>query len=118
MILKQTFDEIFLFVPRIIPDDQTQIVFFDSIKNNFTSSFDSWGTDRKAVDTQLKYQVDNGRAQNFNSPKCLIVAHQTADRIGIPNRANKIAVFCNLNVRKYHIDIDGVKHPRNAIIID
>ena len=63
------------------------------MKNSFSSSLDSWSTDRKTVDTQLQYQVDIGIALNINSPKNLTVAHQTAIRIGTPNKANNVAVL-------------------------
>ena len=63
-------------------------------------SFDSWSTDRKTVDSQLDYQVDIGSAENINSLKYLIVAHQTAARIGVPNRTKNIAIFNNLDVKK------------------
>ena len=46
------------------------------------------------------------------------MAHQIAVRIGNPNKANSIAVFDNLNVIKYHIDIDGVRYPRDGVSID
>ena len=87
-------------VPIFIPDAQTQIMFNDSNKNSFTLSFDSWSTDRKTVDTQLEYQIDIGSAQNINSPKNLIKAHQTGARIGVPNKVNNVAFFDNLDVRK------------------
>ena len=93
-------------------------MFNDSIKNSFTLSFDSWSTDRKTVDTQLEYQVDIGSAQTINSSKYLIVAHQTADRIAVPHKANNVAVFDNLNVRKYHVDFDVVCYPRDGVNID
>ena len=90
----------FLYVPIIIPDAQTQVLLIDSIKNSFTLSFDPWSTDRKTVETHLEYQVDIESAQIFNSPNYLIVAHQREAGIGVPNKANKIAVFDNLDVTK------------------
>ena len=75
-----SFDKPFLYVPLFIPDAQTQIMFYDSFKNSFTLSFDSWSTDRITVNTLLEYQVDIKIAQNFNSPKYVIVAHQTENR--------------------------------------
>ena len=93
-------------------------MFNDSIKNSFTLSFDSWSTDRITVNTLLEYQVDVGNAQNINCPKYLIVADQTEGRIGVPNKANNVAVFDNLNVRKYHVDIDSVRYPRDGVSID
>ena len=38
---------LFLYVPKFLPDAQTQIMYNDSIKNSFTLSFDSGSTDRK-----------------------------------------------------------------------
>ena len=68
--------------------------------------------------TQLENQVDIGTAQNIISPKSLRVTHQTEARIGAPNKANNIANFDNLNVRKYHVDIDRIRYPREAASID
>ena len=90
----------------------------DSIKKSSTLSFHSWSTDRKTVDTLLQNQVDIGSAQNNNSPKYLIVAHQTTLRIGAPNKTENIAIFDDLNVRKYHVGIDGVKYPRDGVGFD
>ena len=43
---------------------------------------------------------------------------QTAVRIGALNKANNVAVFDKPNVRKYHVDIDGVRYPRDDVSID
>ena len=75
--IKVNFDKLFLFVPIFNPNAETQIIFNDSIKKSFTLSFDSWSTDRKTADTQLEYQIHIGSVQKSNSPKYLIVAHQT-----------------------------------------
>jgi len=61
----------------------------DSEENSFTSSFDSWTSDRKSVDTQLEYQVDMGSAQNINSPKYSKVAQQTASREVLQKKLTK-----------------------------
>ena len=87
------------------------------MKNSFILSFDSWSTDRKTVSTQLEYQVDIGSAQVFISPKYLKVAHQTEARIGPFNKEIYFAIFDNLNVRKNHVDINGVRYPRDGISI-
>ena len=75
-------------------------------------------TDRRTIDTQLEYQVDRGSAQNINFLKHLRVAHQTAARIGVPNKANNIAVFDNLSFSLYFVDMDGVCYPRDGVSID
>ena len=116
--IKVNFNKLFLFVTKFFPDAQTQTMFNDSIKDSLTLSFDHWTSDRKTVDTQLEYQVGIGSAQNINSPKYLIAVHQTADIIGVPNKANNVASFDHLNVRKYHVDIDGVRYPRDGVSID
>ena len=116
--IKVNFDKLFLFVSIFIPDAETQIMFNDSMKNSLTLSFDSLSTDKKTVDTQLENQVDIDSAQNIKSPKYLKVPHQTRARIGVPNKANNIAVFGNLNVRKYHSDNDGSRYPRDGVSID
>ena len=90
----------------------------DFIKNCFTLSFDSWSTDSKTVDTQLEYQNDIGSAQNINGPKYLIAVHQTAARIGVPDKTINVAIFDYINVRKYHVDIDGVRCPRDGVNVD
>ena len=37
--------------------------------------------------------------------------------MGVPNKANNVAVFDNLDVRKYFVDIDGVRYPRDGVSI-
>ena len=49
----------------------------------------------------MEFQVDLDSARNINCPKYLIAAHQSLARIGVPNKANKIATFDILSVRKY-----------------
>ena len=108
----------FLYVPIFIHDAQTQIMFNDPIKNSFSLSFEYWITNKKTVDTLLEYQVDIGSAQNISTPQNLIVANQTATRNGFPNKINNVSIFDNLNVRKYHVDIYGVRYPRDGVSIE
>ena len=116
--IRLNFVELISYVPIFIPDAQTQIMFIDSIKNSFTLSFGSWSTDRKTVDTQLEYQVDIGSAQNSNSANDLITVHQAAGRVGVPTNANNIAISDHLDVRKYRVDIDGVRYPGDGFNVD
>ena len=90
----------------------------DSIKDSLKLSFDSWSTDRKTVDAQLEYQAEAGSAQNKNSPKKLKVINQSAARIGVPHKTSNRALSDILNFRKYHVDIDGVRYPRDIVSID
>ena len=116
--IKVSFDIFFLNISILFADASTQIMFNDSIKNSFTLSFDSWTSIRKTVDTQLENQVDIGSAQNNHSPKNLKRAHQTGARIGVPDKAKNIAIYDSLDGRKYHVDIDGGRYPRDAVNID
>ena len=47
-----------------------------------------------------------------------MVAHQTAARIGVPNKAESLAFFDNLDVRRYHVDIVEVRYPKDGVSID
>ena len=116
--IKLIFGKLYFFVPICIPDAQTQIRFNDSIEDSFTLSFGSWTSKRKTVDTQLEYEIDISSAQKIDSPINLIAVHQTAARISVPNKVNNIAFFDHLDVRKYHVDIDGVRYPRDDVNVD
>ena len=88
----------------------------ESIKNNYTSSYDSWASDGRIVNDGLKFQVDIGSAQNKSSPEYLMVAHQRGDGINKPSKTNNIAVFDNLDVRKYFCEIDTQRYPKDGIV--
>ena len=107
-----------MYVPIIIPNAETQIMFYDSNKETFTLSFDSWNSVRKTSDNHLEYQVESGLAQDCSGPVYLVVTHKTADRIGVANKINNIAFFDNPIVRKDHVDIDGIRYPSDGVSID
>ena len=93
-----TFNSFYLYGPVSIPDSNTQGMFNESIKNYYTITYHSWYTKRKLSTDGTELQVEIGSAQYVNSPKYLIGAFQTADRIATPNKTNKIAIFDNINV--------------------
>ena len=62
-------------------------------------------------------QHDIGSAQQVNSPKYLICAHRTQNRIIVPNKINNIAIFDNFDLRKYYVGIDGQRYPRDKLLI-
>ena len=110
-----TINSLYLYVPIIIPSTETQLMFNESIQNLYRIFFDEWSTERRIVTDQI-YQVDIGSAQSVNYPKYLICAHQTAARSDTPHKRTNILTFDHLNVRKYFIEIDGVRYPRDAIL--
>ena len=81
-----TINSLYLFVPIITPNSETQVMFNESIKNNYTLTFDSWYTERKIVTVGGEFQIDIASSQSTNSPKFLIAAHQTEARVGSSNK--------------------------------
>ena len=112
-----TINSLYLFVPFLIPTTETQLLFNESIQNINRIFFDEWYTERRIV-TDQTYQVDIGSAQSVNSPKYLICAHQTAARLNGSNKRNNISIFDNLNVRRYFVEIDGQRYPRDSVLTD
>ena len=110
-----TINNLYLFVPIIIPSTETQLMFNESIQNNYRIFFDDWYTERRNVTDQI-YQVDIGSAQSVNSPKYLTCPHQTTARADTVNRRTNLSVFDHLDVRKYFIEIDGVRYPRDVVL--
>ena len=62
--------------------------------------------------TDQTYQVDIGSSQSVNSPEYLICAHQTQD----PIKRRSISIFDNLDVKKYFVETDGVRFPRDSVL--
>ena len=58
-----TINSLYLFVPILIPNSQTQVMFNEAIMNNYTITFDSWYTERKISNDGRELQVDIGSAQ-------------------------------------------------------
>ena len=81
-----TINSLYLFVPVIILNTDTQIMFNECIKNNYTTTYDSWYTERKLSTDGNELQVDIGSAQHVNSPKYLFGSFQTVDTIAAPNK--------------------------------
>ena len=113
--VKVTINSFYLFVPFLIPSTETQLMFKDSIQNSYRIFFDEWYTERRIV-TDQTFQVDIGSAQSVNSPKYLICVHQGADRSDNSNKRNNISFFDHSNVRKYFVEIDGVRYPRDSVL--
>ena len=48
----------------------------------------------------------------------LIGAHQTRARADTANKNNNIAIFHNLNLQKYYVEIDSVRYPRDNVLVN
>ena len=112
-----TINSIYLFIPSFVPSAEQQQLFNEAIRANFTLSFDACVTDRKPVNTGNEYQLDIGSASNINIPLYLIVAHQKTQRdnpAGPHNQFNN-AVFDHVDVKRYFVEIDGVRYPEDPV---
>ena len=85
--------------------------------NNYTITFDWWYTERKISNDGRELQVDIGSAQHINSPKYLIFAFQTNART-TPNKAANPAIFDDNHVTKYFVEIDGVRYPKDGVLVN
>ena len=112
-----TINSLYLYVPKFIPSTSTQVMFNEAIMNNYTITFDSWYTKRKISNDGRELQVDIGSAQQINSPKYLISSFQSAVRT-TPNKASNPAIFDSNHVRKYFVEIDGVRYPKDGVLIN
>ena len=54
----------------------------------------------------------------MNSTKFLIGAHQTRNRTVTRNKKSSIAMFDNLDLRKYFVEIDSQQYPRDGVLIN
>ena len=113
-----------LFVPQIIPSPATQVYFKEAIFKSFTLPYKSWTTDGKPVDTAEEFQLDISSASNINSSLYLVAAHQHTQRLDPPNSAinlsknrYKNAILHPVKVGKYYAEIDGVRYPKNPIMV-
>ena len=116
-IINVTINSFYLLVPTLFPNTETQLMFNESIRNNYQIFFDDWFTERRIVSDTIT-QIDIGSAQQVNSPKYLIASHQTAARLNTPDKGINISKFDNLNVRNYFVQIDSVRYPRDAVLIN
>ena len=92
-------------------------MFKEATQSNYKISHDEYYTERRLI-SDVIFRVDIGSAQEVSSPKYLISAHQTQLRINDPNRNNNTAIFDNLNLRKYSVEIDGQSYPRDSVLME
>ena len=112
-----TFNNLYLYVPNLIPSVETQVMFNEGTQNNYKMTYDEWFTERRIISDTIT-QLDIGSSQNVQSPKYLIGAHQTKDRIDGAISTKNVAIFDNLDRRKYYIEIDGQRYPRDSSLMN
>ena len=63
-----TINNLYLFIPNLIPIVETQLMFIEATQNNYKISFDEYFTERRVI-SDLLVQHDIGSPQQVNSPK-------------------------------------------------
>ena len=112
-----TIINLYLYVPNLIPSVETQLMFNEATQNNYKISYDEWFTERRIISDTIT-QLDIGSSQNVQSPKYLIGTHQMKDRIDGAISTKNVAIFDNLDLRKYYIEIDGQRYPRDSSLMN
>ena len=112
-----TINNLYLYVPNLIPSVETQVMFNEATQNSYKISFDEWYTERRVISDTIT-QMDIGTSQHVNSPKYLIGAHQTRTRADTANKNDNIAIFDNINLQKYYVEIDSVRYPRDNFLVN
>ena len=100
-----------------MPSFETQARFNEATQNNSKTSYDEWFTKKRIISDMIT-QLDIGSSQIVQSPKNLIGAHQTRDRIDAPISTKNVALFDNLDLRKYYIEIDGQRYPIDSSLMN
>ena len=113
--IKATINNLYLFIPNPIPSIETQLMFNGATENIYKISFEEFYTERRLI-SDMFVQVDRESTQQVTSPKHLICAHQPQNRINVSKENDNIAVFDHLDLRKYHIEVDSQKYPRDRLL--
>ena len=80
-----TNNSLYLYIPNLIPSVETQLMFNEATQTIHKISFDEWYIERRII-SDLLVQHDIGSAEQANSPKYLISAHQTNLRTTTPDK--------------------------------
>ena len=112
-----TMNSLYFYIPNLIPSVETQLMFNEATQNNYKISFDKWYTERRII-SDLLVQHDIGSAQQVIQPKYLICSHQTNLRTTTPDKKINIAIFDNMDLRKYYIEIESLRYPRDSVLIN
>ena len=90
--IKVTINNLYLYVPNLIPSVETQVLFNEATQNIYKISFDEWYTERRVI-SDTTTQLDIGTSQHVNSPKYLNGAHQTRTRADTANKKKYCVIW-------------------------
>ena len=80
-----TNNSLYLYIPNLFQSVETELRFNQSTQKNYKITFDELYTERRLISDFL-VQHDKRSAQQVNSPKYLISAHQTSLRTTTPDK--------------------------------
>ena len=112
-----TINNLYLYVPNLIPSVETQVMFNEATQNTYKISYDEWFTERRII-SDTNTQLDIGSSRNVQSPQYLIGAHQTRDRIDTSISTKNVSIFDNLDLRKYYNEIDGQRYLSDSSVMN
>ena len=111
-----TINSLYLYIPNLIPSVETQLMFNEATHNNHKTSFHEWYIEKRII-SDLLVQHDIGSAQQVNSPKYLMSVTKQVSGQPLLKKKN-IAIFDNLDLREYYVEIDGQRFPRDSFPIN
>ena len=106
-----------LYVPNLIPNVETQVMFKKATRNSYKISYDEYYRERRVISV-MNTQADIGSFQQVKSPKNLIGAHQTRAMADTADKNSNIAIFDNFNLQKFYVEIDEVQYPRISVVVN
>ena len=112
-----TINNLYLYVPNLIPNVETQVMFNEATQSNYEIFYHECYTERQVISDMIT-QADIESSQQVNSPKYLIGAHQTSARADTADKNNNNALFDNLDLQKFHIEKDGIRYPRDSALVN
>ena len=112
-----TINNLNLYVPKLKPNVETQVMFNEATQNSYKISFDEWYTERRIISDTIT-QLDIGSSENVQSPEYLISVHQTRIGPDTVNKNNNIAMFDNLHLQNYYVEIDSVRYARDSVLVN
>ena len=62
-----TINDLYLYVPNLLPSVETQVMFNEATQNIYKIFFDEWYTERRIISDTIT-QLDIGTSQHVNSP--------------------------------------------------
>ena len=97
-----TFNNLYLYVPIVIPNVETQVMFNEATQKYYRLSYDEYYTERRVISDMIS-QAEIGSSQQVISPKYLIGAHQTRARSDTANKKKllylMILIFENIMLK-------------------